>query len=255
MKTRRVSTSTRQAASRSRSPSKAAIGCSPTMSCGACCRRPKPMPYPFGPFFLVCALTGQRRDEVAGMRWSEIDAAGELWTIPRGRMKRDRATGRARPDGRAGRHSHPAADRGTGSGFLHHRPDPDQWLLACQNSARQKDHPSATRRGDECSGWIEWAQKLCAPWRLHDLRRTLASGMARLGSHFARHRKGARARERFVRGYRRCLISATATSMRKRRRLRLGAVTVGRSCAGEPRLPYFSNRGAALCQRLSTGRK
>ena len=29
--------------------------------------------WPFGPFVQLLALTGQRRDEVAGMRWSELD--------------------------------------------------------------------------------------------------------------------------------------------------------------------------------------
>ena|SRR5271156_759287 len=31
--------------------------------------------YPFGPFFKLALLTGQRRDEVGGMQWSEIDEA------------------------------------------------------------------------------------------------------------------------------------------------------------------------------------
>lgn len=43
--------------------------------------------YPFGPFVQVLALTGQRRSEVAGMTWSEIDIASKLWVIPRERMK------------------------------------------------------------------------------------------------------------------------------------------------------------------------
>jgi integrase len=29
--------------------------------------------YPFGPFFKLALLTGQRRDEVGGMEWREID--------------------------------------------------------------------------------------------------------------------------------------------------------------------------------------
>jgi integrase len=43
--------------------------------------------YPWGPFFRLAMLTLQRREEVAGMRWSEIDFDKRLWTIPGNRMK------------------------------------------------------------------------------------------------------------------------------------------------------------------------
>jgi len=43
--------------------------------------------YPFGPFFKLAMLTLQRRNEVAGMRWSEIDLENQLWRIPGSRMK------------------------------------------------------------------------------------------------------------------------------------------------------------------------
>ena len=36
------------------------------------------MGYPWGAFFRLLLLTGQRRGEVAGMKWAEID--GDLWT-------------------------------------------------------------------------------------------------------------------------------------------------------------------------------
>ena len=42
---------------------------------------------PFGPFMKMLALTLQRRSEVAGMRWSEINWAEGLWTLPAGRTK------------------------------------------------------------------------------------------------------------------------------------------------------------------------
>jgi integrase len=43
--------------------------------------------YPFGPFYKIAILTLQRREEVAGMRWSEIAADLSLWTLPGSRMK------------------------------------------------------------------------------------------------------------------------------------------------------------------------
>jgi phage terminase large subunit-like protein len=48
------------------------------------------LPYPFGPFFQMAILTLQRREEVAGMRWSEISAGMNVWTIPATRMKNAR---------------------------------------------------------------------------------------------------------------------------------------------------------------------
>ncbi|MCK7581509.1 MAG: integrase family protein [Chromatiales bacterium] len=38
----------------------------------------------------VLMLTGQRRDEVAGMRWSEVDLASAMWTLPADRTKNHR---------------------------------------------------------------------------------------------------------------------------------------------------------------------
>src|SRR5262245_237411 len=41
----------------------------------------------FGPLVKLLALTGQRRDEVARMRWEEIDVENRLWTLPAERTK------------------------------------------------------------------------------------------------------------------------------------------------------------------------
>ncbi len=38
--------------------------------------------YPWAPFFQLLLLTGQRREEVAGMRWAEIDLEKGLWRLP-----------------------------------------------------------------------------------------------------------------------------------------------------------------------------
>jgi integrase len=46
--------------------------------------------YPWGPFFRLAMLTLQRREEVAGMRWSEISDDLSLWTLPGSRMKNGR---------------------------------------------------------------------------------------------------------------------------------------------------------------------
>jgi integrase len=44
----------------------------------------------FGPLFLILLMTGQRRGEVAGMRWTEIrelDTENAIWEIPGDRTK------------------------------------------------------------------------------------------------------------------------------------------------------------------------
>ena len=45
------------------------------------------MDYPWGQFFQLAMLTLQRREEVAGMRWSEISDDLAIWRIPGERMK------------------------------------------------------------------------------------------------------------------------------------------------------------------------
>src|SRR5262249_8806136 len=45
------------------------------------------IPYPYGPLFRMLALTGQRKSEVAEARWPEFDLGRKLWTIPAERMK------------------------------------------------------------------------------------------------------------------------------------------------------------------------
>ena len=40
------------------------------------------LPYPFGPLYRLLILTGQRREEVAGMRWEEINLSEAIWRLP-----------------------------------------------------------------------------------------------------------------------------------------------------------------------------
>src|SRR5262249_22424737 len=47
--------------------------------------------WPFGPLAKLLLLTAQRRDEVAKMESSEIDFTTKYWTLPRHKVKNDRA--------------------------------------------------------------------------------------------------------------------------------------------------------------------
>ena len=42
---------------------------------------------PYGGIVELLALTGQRREEVAGLTWDELDLAQRVWTIPKSRTK------------------------------------------------------------------------------------------------------------------------------------------------------------------------
>ena len=43
--------------------------------------------YPFGPLYQLLLLTGARKNEVAGMKWSELDLTKRVWTVPPERFK------------------------------------------------------------------------------------------------------------------------------------------------------------------------
>ena len=46
---------------------------------------------PYGGIVELLALTGQRREEVAGLPWEELDLAQRIWTIPKARTKNAKA--------------------------------------------------------------------------------------------------------------------------------------------------------------------
>jgi integrase len=119
--------------------------------------------YPFGPLVQMLALTGQRRDEVAKIKWEELDFEQRLWTLPRERVKADRS------------HEVPLSDAALGvlNAVPRHTDSP---LVFTVNGA------------SAVSGYSKAKYRLDAllpadmpSWRLHDLRRTCATGLAKLG--------------------------------------------------------------------------
>ena len=119
------------------------------------------MPQPWGPLFRLLMLSLARRDEVAGMRWSEISADGATWTIPPARMKRGQAHVLALSD----------AARAA---------------LASVTRIKGQDLVFTTTGKTPVSGFtkakaaLDKAAKVNG-WRLHDLRRTGASALAAMG--------------------------------------------------------------------------
>ena len=118
-------------------------------------------PYPFGPFVLTLLATAQRRGEVAEMRWSEIDFVSATWEIPAERSKNGKP------------HTVPLS------------PFALSILLIVPRFA-SSDYVFTTTRKSPVSGFSKMLKRLSeasgtSNWRLHDLRRTAASGMAKAG--------------------------------------------------------------------------
>ncbi len=135
------------------------------------------MGEPFGPLFRLLLLTGQRREEVAGMPWAELDAAASVWRLPATRTKNKRASdvplagqSVALLDGLMRRSPLVFPAQFSRSGHTEARP-----LSGFGRAKERLDKAmlAELRKGDP--------EATLPDWRLHDLRRTAASGMARLG--------------------------------------------------------------------------
>ncbi|WP_198369273.1 tyrosine-type recombinase/integrase [Roseomonas rosulenta] len=106
-------------------------------------------------------LTLARRDEVAGMRWSELSADLGTWTIPGSRMKRGQAHVVALPE--AARDALRAVKRIKGQDLVF--------------STTGKTPVSGFTRAKAA---LDKAAKV-TDWRLHDIRRTGVSALAGMG--------------------------------------------------------------------------
>ena len=114
---------------------------------------------PYGSIVELLALTGQRREEVAGLSWEELDLAQRIWTIPKVRTKNAKAH-----IVHLSRQALIVLKRADRRGPL---------VFSLLGTKRFQHFTHAKRRLDQLSG--------VTGWRLHDLRRTCVSGMARLG--------------------------------------------------------------------------
>jgi integrase len=120
---------------------------------------------PFEPLVKLLVLTGQRLGEVAGMRWSEIDFKDRLWIIPAERVKNGE------------RHEVPLSDAAIAIiSALPRIKTAEGAVFTTRSFSRAK-----TRLDGAILAAMPKGAKAPEPWVFHDLRRTLASGMARLG--------------------------------------------------------------------------
>jgi integrase len=128
--------------------------------------------WPFEGLLKLLILTGQRREEVASLVWEELNRTEEMWVLPASRAKN------AKPhlvplspaavtilDDVAGFKEWPA------KGFV----------FSTTGRTPVSGFSKAKRRLDL---HLEAARGETPPWRLHDLRRTVATGLQRLGVRF-----------------------------------------------------------------------
>lgn len=133
------------------------------------------MSYPFAPIFRLLILTGQRREEVSAMDWTEVSQDEMQWRIPAGRTKNGieqivPLLGGALEELQA----IAATENWPKKGLV----------FTVTGKTAVSGHSSAKRRLD---GYVEAMSQEAgtdAPdgWRVHDFRRTVATGLQRLGT-------------------------------------------------------------------------
>ena len=137
---------------------------------------------PFGPIIRLLILTGQRRGEVAGMAWSELSDDLTIWSLPAARTKNGTA------------HNVPLSapvrnllkpfmceDHGEhhASGQLLFPGMAGTPFVGWSKSKAALDKAIMAARAKAIKGGAKAAP--LNPWNVHDLRRTVATGLQRLG--------------------------------------------------------------------------
>lgn len=133
--------------------------------------------YPFGPFVRSLILTGQRRNEVSDLPWNEVDKSENLWSLPDDRAKNGEANNVHL--------SQPVLDE---LNAIVKRKKKADWprsgfVFTTTGKSPVSGFSRAKARLDKLVTKANDGQPL-DEWTLHDLRRTLATGMQRLGVRF-----------------------------------------------------------------------
>ena len=137
--------------------------------------------YPFGPLVKLLILTLQRRNEVAGIHRDEVKVADGLWTIPAARVKNNEehevplsaaalAILNGCPEIGEGGFYLTRYGNAPVSGFSAAKKHLDARILEIQKA-------DAVEQGENPDAVVELKE-----WTFHDLRRSGASGMARIGN-------------------------------------------------------------------------
>lgn len=140
------------------------------------------MPSIWAAFYRIAILTGQRREEVAALRWAELNRGTMEWVIPANRAKNGLA------------HIVPLSD--SVSAELDALAETTAWprsgfVLTTTGTTPISGFSKAKKALDAKVHELRNAAlagnadvEPLPPWRLHDLRRTVATGLQRLGVRF-----------------------------------------------------------------------
>ncbi len=119
----------------------------------------KQMGGAFGAIIQMLILTAQRRNEVSEMTWNELDLNNDIWTIPGSRTKNEKP--------------HFVHLSEQASAVLSSVLNVGAFTFTSNGKTPFSGFSKAKKRLEELSGVTDW--------RLHDIRRTVTSGMAQLG--------------------------------------------------------------------------
>jgi integrase len=125
---------------------------------------------PFDGLFRVLLLTGQRRGEVAGMLWDELDLAAGTWTMPGSRTKNGNA------------HTVPLTSEA--AAIIKAMPRRDKAVLVFEGARKTAPSGFGKLKASLDKGMARRAAERNgkpSPWTIHDIRRTVATGLQRLG--------------------------------------------------------------------------
>jgi integrase len=122
----------------------------------------------FGAYIKLAVLFGQRREEIAGLRWDELDPDMTMWTIPRERTKNGVV------------HQVPIVPWARSILVTLPRLEGSPFLLTTNGRTSISGYSKAKAALDAAITELNGGEPL-PPWRMHDLRRAMASAMARLG--------------------------------------------------------------------------
>lgn len=123
--------------------------------------------YPFGPLYRLLLLTGARKNEIAHVRWRELDLKKKRLTVPPERFKSNAA------------HLIPLTDEAIG--IIEDLPEFERPDFMFSTSFGTKPVTGFAKAKDRLD-WLmteELGAKL-KPWRTHDLRRTVRTRLAGL---------------------------------------------------------------------------
>ena len=135
----------------------------------------EPLGYPFAGLIRMLMLTGQRRDEVASLDWKELDRAQRLWVLPSQRAKNNKP------------HLVPLSDLTIK--VIDDTAGSDAWprnglVFSTTGRTPVSGFSKDKRRIDDFLGANLPPGVELQPWRIHDLRRTTATGLQRAGVRF-----------------------------------------------------------------------